>query len=147
MKAISSTWLQTTSHLKYYSYRICYPNQACLGSLESQLQGTSTYLIVGSTPKLVRSYATKPERFCEIAFKFQAPNTILLTSILSKYPKHPTHSPSFHHLLKLIILLLPLLRKTTQEKDLPKTPLPQAFRDPSLSLFSLSNGSCGNLSL
>jgi hypothetical protein len=66
--------------------------------------------------------------------------------ILLKYLKHPTHSPSFHHLLRLIIFLLPFLRKITQEED-PKHPLPQAFHDPSLSLFFLSNGSYGNLSL
>ncbi len=92
-----------------------------------------------STPKPVKSCATKPERVCEIPLNFLAPNTILLTSILSKYPKLPSHSPPFHHLLKFIILILSSPKKNHPPRRPPKTS--------SLSFFSLSNGSCGNPSL
>jgi len=73
--------------------------------------------------------------FYKILLKFQIRNIILFISILSKYPKPPTHFPSFHHLLRFILFFLPLPRKTTQEKDPLKTPFPQAFHNPSLSYF------------
>jgi hypothetical protein len=65
MKVESSTWLQTTSHLKYYSYHIRYSNLACFSSLKSYLQGASTYQIPSFASKPVKSYAIKPERVCE----------------------------------------------------------------------------------
>jgi hypothetical protein len=57
-----SAWLRTTNHLKYYSYHIHYPNLACFNSLESWLQGATSYQILSSTTKPVTSYATKPKR-------------------------------------------------------------------------------------
>ncbi len=61
-KVKSSTWLQTTNHLKYYSYHICRPNLACFSSLDCQLHDASTYQIASSARKPVRSYTTKPKR-------------------------------------------------------------------------------------
>ncbi len=75
-KVESLTWLQTSNHLKYYSYYICYSNLACLSSLESQLQGTSTYQIPSFALKPIISCDTKPKRVCEISLRFQAPNII-----------------------------------------------------------------------
>jgi hypothetical protein len=57
-----STWLWTTSHLKYYSYHVHYPNLTCFSSLKSWLQGATSYQILSSPSKPVTSYHTKPER-------------------------------------------------------------------------------------
>jgi len=66
-----------------------------------------SYQILGSIPKPLRS-ATKLEKVYKKFLKFQAPNTIFYSLPFSqKYYKHPIYSPSFHHLLRLIILFLP----------------------------------------
>ncbi len=108
MKVESLTWLQTTSLLKYYSYHICCPNLACLNSLENQLHGASTYQIAGSTPKLVRNYATKPKGVYDFFSKISnSKHYPYLLPFFQKYYKHPIYFPSFHQLLRPIILLLP----------------------------------------
>jgi hypothetical protein len=56
----------------------------------------------------MRSCATKPERVYEISVKFQNSQHYPYSfPFFQKYYNHPIYSASFHHLLKLIILLLP----------------------------------------
>ncbi len=59
---LCSTWQQTFSHSKSYSYHICYPNLACLSSLKNWLQGAFSYQISSSAPKSIKSCGIKPER-------------------------------------------------------------------------------------
>jgi hypothetical protein len=69
-------WLWTTSHLKYYSYHIHYPNLVYFSSLESWLQGSPSYQIISFVAKPIISYATKLEGVCKLSLRLQAPNTI-----------------------------------------------------------------------
>ncbi len=55
-----------------------------------------------------RSYVTKPIRSCEILLKFQAPqNYPYPLPFCQKCYYHLIYSPSFHHLLRLMVLFLP----------------------------------------
>jgi hypothetical protein len=55
----------------------------------------------------VRSYATKPERVCEISLRFQPPN--IITTHLHSFKtitRFPFYSPSYSQLPRLIIFFL-----------------------------------------
>jgi hypothetical protein len=119
--------------LKDDSYRICCPNRTCFSSLQKLTKSAYAYQIASSTPKLVGSCATKFERVYKIPLKFSSSQHYPTHFYSFKIPQHPTLSPSFHHLLRLIILLLPFPRKITQEKDPQKT-LFSPFSSPLLEL-------------
>jgi hypothetical protein len=55
----------------------------------------------------MRSYATKPEKVCEISLKFQPPNTTTTHFYSFKtIPRFPFYSPFFSQLPRLIIFFL-----------------------------------------
>jgi hypothetical protein len=55
----------------------------------------------------VKSYATKPERVCEISLKFQPPITIIINLHSFKtITRFPFYSPSLSQQPRLIILFL-----------------------------------------
>ncbi len=76
MKVVSLTWLQTTNHLKYYTYHIRHSNMVCLSSSKNLLQGAPSNQILSFATKPVGSCFTKPKRVCEISLKLQALNII-----------------------------------------------------------------------
>ncbi len=67
-KVESSIWQQTSNHLKYYSYHICYPKF----SLPYLIKKLATRCIC----KSIKSCATESERVCEISLRFQIPKII-----------------------------------------------------------------------
>jgi hypothetical protein len=103
MKVETSTWQQTSNHLKYCSYHTCYPNITFFISLKFKLQGTSTYQVLNFAPKLVKSCATKPKRYCEISLRFQALKSIPTHfHFFQNYHYHPIYSPFFPPSIKTI---------------------------------------------
>ncbi len=93
-KVRSSTWLQTSSHSKYYFYHIWCPHVTFLGSLKSQLQGASTYQILGFALKPIRSCVTKPKKVCEFFKKISnSQHYPYSLPFFQKYCKHPIYFP------------------------------------------------------
>jgi hypothetical protein len=71
-------------------------------------------------PKLIGSYATKPERVCEISLKFSSSQHYPTHFYSFKVPQTSNPFYLFPPSTRLLILLLPFLRKITQEEEPPK---------------------------
>jgi hypothetical protein len=74
--------------------------------------------------------------FFEIHINFSSSQHYLTYFYSSKYLKHPTHFPLFHHLLILFIFLLPFPKKTHKKKK-AKNSSPPNFSRPLLLLVLL----------